>query len=290
MSTNVMQNKKDSTKGFPLGTVLNYVYLILGSLFIFFPFFIAVSISLAPEYSYQTDANFNVFAHSLTMANYIKLFKQYELVKGFLNTIIYIVPPVFGGVFCSAMAAYAFARINFPGKNVVFFALISTIVIPGIITLVPSYTMFVSVYQWADTPWPLIIPGMFGAPMTMFFIKQFYDGFPKELEEAAFIDGQSRLGVFMDIAFPLAKPVIITQIILSLNGAYNDYLGPLLYLNSAPDMKTLQLMLRSILTPRSQPYGLMLAGAVISLIPTFAMFLGAQKFFVDGIVFTGIKG
>ncbi len=287
---------KRKGKKISVGQIIMYVYLILGAFIIFFPFFVAVSVAIsaggdAP--SYMQDG-YTVFAHSLDFTNFARIFDKaetgYNVIRGFLNTIMYIVPPVFGGVFCSTMAAYSFARIRFKGKKLVFSALISTMVIPGVITMIPSYVMFSNIYQWQDTPWPLIIPGMLGAPMTMFFIKQFYDGFPKELEEAAFIDGKTRFGVFMDIAFPLAKPVIITQIILSINGAYNDYLGPLLYVGSANDNMTLQVMLALIGGGDKKDYTLVLAGAVVSLIPTFVMFLCAQKFFVEGIVFSGIKG
>ncbi len=288
MSTQVIA-KKVKKKHVTVGSAISHTLLILGAICIFLPFFIAVSISITHEYDYQSQG-YTVFWHAFSFDSYYVLFRDINILKGLFNTIIYIVPPVFGGVFLSTMAAYAFARIKFRGKNIVFFALLSTMVIPGVITMIPSYTMFYSFYHWQNTPWPLIIPGMFGAPVTMFFIKQFYDGFPKELEEAAFIDGKTRFGVFMDIAFPLAKPVIITQIILSLNGAYNDYLGPLLYVGTMDEYKTLQLMLSSILTKTSSPYSLMLAGAVVSLVPTFVMFLAAQKFFIEGIVFSGIKG
>ncbi len=265
-----------------------YAILVLVALVILLPFLFAVSTSFSGEYEIYGE-DYNWLFHAPTFENYAKLFATYNIVGSFINSILYILPPVFGGVFCSALAAYALSRIRFPGRKIVFYALISTMVIPGVITLIPSYILFYSVYHWTNTPLPIIIPGIFGAPMTMFFIKQFYEGFPRELEEAAFIDGMTRWGVFFKVAFPLAKPILITQIILSLNGAYNDYLTPLLYVGTIDKYKTLQLVLSTISTARSKPYTLMMAGSIVALVPTFVMFLCAQRYFVDGIVFTGIK-
>ena len=207
-----------------------------------------------------------------------------------MNSILYIVAPLFVGVFTSAMAAFGFARLRFPGKTAMFFTLLSTVLLPGVITMIPSYILYATVYNWTNTPLPLIIPGMFGAAMTMFLIRQYFLTLPKELEEAAQLDGMGWWGIFLKIALPLAMPVLITQIILSFNGMYNDYLGPLLYVGTVPNLRTLQLILTSIPTQGYTPYPLMMAGAIVALIPTFVLFAAAQKFFTEGIVLTGIKG
>ena len=225
----------------------------------------------------------------MTFVNYLDLFQKYNVIGGFVNSILYIIPPLFVGVFTSAMAAYGFARLRFPGRITMFFTLLSTILLPGVITMVPSYIMYSVGYGWSNTPLPLIIPGMFGSAMTMFLIRQYFLGFPKELEEAAQLDGMGWWGIFVRIALPLSMPVLITQLILSFNGMYNDYLGPLLYVGTTPNLRTLQLILKSIPTIGVTPYPLMMAGAIVALIPTFILYGLAQKFFTEGIVLTGIK-
>lgn len=271
------------------------VYLMLSiiSLMIFIPFLFALSVSFSqPLAIYNTP--YKWIPDPITFSNYAELFNGVRfngrsLLNGFVNTISYITAPILVGVFTSAMAGYAFARINFKFRNVIFMLMISTMMIPGIITLVPSYIMWANVYKLAGTPWPLIIPGLFGAVMTMFFLKQFFSTLPKELEEAATIDGMNRFGIFLRIILPLSKAALITQVVLSFNGAYNDYLGPLLYVGSTPKLQTLQLMLSNLQTSFSRPYTIMMAGAVTALLPTLTLFVVVQRYFIEGIVTSGLK-
>lgn len=265
--------------------VFEYFLLTLFAAFIVIPFLFA----LVTSFTEPTGIfDFKWIPDPFTLENYENLFANFNIFGGFLNTLLYIIPPVFIGVFTSALAAYAFARIRFPGRNVLFFAVLATILFPGVITMIPSFVMFSNVYHWTGTPLPLIIPGMFGSVTTMFFMRQFISGIPRSLEEAAFIDGMSRGGVFLKIILPLAKVAIITQIVLSLNGAYNDYLGPLLYVGTKEELFTLQLVLEKI-QMRGTPYTLMMAGAIVALLPTLVMFGFAQKFFMEGIMLTGLK-
>ena len=278
--------------------VVLYLILSLLALAWLIPFLFALSTSFAYQYNRVDGENvigiyhkdYNWLWHQSTFDNYIDLFSKYNVIGGFVNSILYIVAPLFVGVFTSAMAAFGFARLRFPGKTAMFFTLLSTVLLPGVITMIPSYILYATVYNWTNTPLPLIIPGMFGAAMTMFLIRQYFLTLPKELEEAAQLDGMGWWGIFLKIALPLAMPVHITQIILSFNGMYNDYLGPLLYVGTVPNLRTLQLILTSIPTQGYTPYPLMMAGAIVALIPTFVLFAAAQKFFTEGIVLTGIKG
>lgn len=266
-----------------------YLILILWALVIFVPFVFALSTSLTSQYGIY-EKGWNWLWHKVDFGNYRRVFAEYNLLGGFVNSILYIAPPLILGLITSAMAGYGFARLHFPGRNIVFFVLLASLVLPGVITLIPSYILFASIYKWSNTPLPLIIPGCFGSTMTMFFIRQYFLGFPKELEDAAMIDGLSHFGIFVRIAFPLAAPVLITQVILAFNGMYNDYLGPLLYVGTVEKYKTLQLILSTISTAHNKQYTLMMAGAMVALVPTFLLFLFAQKYFVNGIVMTGIKG
>ena len=219
--------------------------------------------------------------------NYADVLNGTYLVRSFFNSLMITIPPVFIGVLTSAMAGYAFAKLTFPGKNVIFTLMFLTLMIPGVVTMIPAYLLF-NAYGWLDTLLPLLIPGMCGSVTTMFFLRQYLSGLPDELKEAALIDGMSHAGVFFRIFLPLAKPAILTQLILSFNGAYNDYMGPLLYINNEK-WQTIQIVLNSFVSEYKANWQFMLAGAVLALLPTMVLFLCAQKYFVEGIAFTGIK-
>lgn len=282
---NTIRKKKHSAKWY-IGKVVAYGILIITAFIYIVPFVFALSTSFTtPEGIFD----FKWFPQPIDIGNYAKFFKENNVMRAFLNTILYISPPILVGVFASALAGYAFARIEFKGKKIVFYTLLATMVIPGIITMVPSYVLFTNFYHWNGTPLPIIVPGMFGSAMTMFFLHQYFKTLPKELEEAAQIDGMSYFGIFFKIILPLSAPAIITQIILSFNGCYNDYLGPLLYLGSNPNLFTVQLVVAGTQTPLNSPYTLMMAAAVTALIPTLVLYIFFQKYFVDGISMTGLK-
>lgn len=287
----VIVHKKRFKPSYYLGKFFAYLTLFLTSSFFIFPFLYALGVS----FNDPTSASFDWIPRgTIDIGSYYKFFVESEangipVWRAFVNTLLYVSPPILVGVFCSALAAYGFARINFRGKNIVFYALLATMVIPGIVTMVPSFLLFQDFYKWDNTPLPLIVPGMFGSAMTMLFLYQYFRTLPKELEEAAQIDGMSRFGIFFKIILPLSFPAIITQIILSFNGAYNDYMGPLLYVNSVPSMKTMQLLIVSTQTSMGSPYPLMMAASIIGLIPTLLLYIFCQKYFVEGITMTGIK-
>lgn len=288
MTENTVVKQKDaSQKARKIATaILYYIILTVFALGVLIPFLFALSTAFTePTGIYE----FKWIPQPITLENFETLFKQYNILGGFVNTVLYITPPIFVGVLTSAMAAYAFARLRFPGKDVIFYIVLATMLIPGIITMIPSFVMYANIYDWVGTPLPLIIPGLFGAATTMFFLKQFIQGLPRSLEEAAFIDGMSRGGVFFRIILPLSKTALIAQIVLSLNGAYNDYLGPLLYVGTKENLFTLQLVLSTLQTKMRTPYTLMMAGAVVSLAPMLTLFVLAQRYFVEGIAMTGLK-
>lgn len=284
-------HKKKMKASYYVSKVVAYSILVLMSVIFIFPFIYALGVS----FNDPTSATFDwTFHGTIDIGSYYKFFTEsassgIPVWRAFLNTILYVAPPILVGVLCSAMAAYGFARINFKGKNVVFYILLATMVIPGIITMVPSFLLFQDFYHWDNTPLPIIVPGMFGSAMTMFFLYQYFRTLPKELEEAAEIDGMTKFGVFFKIILPLSTPAIITQIILSFNGCYNDYMGPLLYVNSVPSMRTIQLLIAATQSSNSSPYPLMMAASIIGLIPTLVLYIVCQKYFVEGIAMTGMK-
>ena len=273
--------------------VLSYLCLIAFGVIIIIPFLMAIITSLTPQ-NFIMENGFKWSTGVIDLEYYIKLLTTNEygnIYQCFLNTILYIAPPIIVGTFCSALSAYAFARINFKGKKVVFYLLLSTMVIPGIITTFSSYLLFVDIYKVNDwfPLFPIIVPGMFGAVGTMFFLKQYFETLPKDLEEAAEMDGMSRFGMFIKVILPLSVPAIITQLLLGFIGAYNDYLGPLLYIGGKPSLFTMQLYVNGLSTSRNVSYPLLMSGALLALLPTLVLYLSGQKFFVEGIVMTGIK-
>lgn len=272
-----------------IGKVLSYLVLALMVVITIVPILYAISVSLSGVNSIYLS-KYKWYWHEITFENYEYIFTNYDLVRGLINTLCYTIPPIAVGMFSSALAAYSFARFDFPGKKAVFFGMLSTVVLPGVITLIPSYVMMAKFYHWTNTPLPLIIPGMFGSVMTMFFVYQFFRTLPKELDEAARIDGMGWFGIFVKIVLPLSKAVLVTQILLSFAGAYNDYLGPLMYVGTVEKYKTLQLIISTINTSQYVRHTYTMAGSVAAMLPIFVLFAFAQKYFVDGIVLTGIKG
>ena len=144
------------------------------------------------------------------------------MIRGFLNTLAYVLPPTLCGLFASALAAFAFAKLNFKGKNLLFGLLLITMLIPGTIMLTPTYVIY-DLIGWTDSPLPLIIPGMFGAAACVFFMRQFISGIPDSVVEAAKIDGVGYFGIFIKIIIPLSVPALIAQGLLGFIGGYNDY-------------------------------------------------------------------
>ena len=209
------------------------------------------------------------------------------LVRGLLNTLMHVIPPTIIGLFVSALAAFAFAKLNYKGKNGLFGILLMTMLIPGTIMTAPTYIIYDKL-DWINTPLPLMIPGMFGAAACVFFMKQFYSGIPTDLIEAAKLDGLGYFSIFWRIMVPLSVPALFAQGILGFIGGYNDYFGPLIYLHEN-DRITLQLALRSFSTFEWNNIPAVMAGAISAMIPTIIIYLVAQKYFVEGIATSGMK-
>ena len=278
-------NRKDRANRI-LGKTLSYVFLSLVALLILIPFFQLILNSLKGPKEVETDVFWPSEWH---WSNYAAVFKETVMLRAFLNTFMYIIPPVVVGTFMSAVCAYGFARLRFPGKKVIFASMMATLVIPNIIIMVPAYVMFANFYKWLGTPLPVVIPGMFGGTVCMFFMLQYIRTIPEDMEEAAMLDGLSRGGIFINIVFPLMIPAFVAQIILNFSGSYNDYLTPLLYLGNSTNLFTVQLAINQMNSAYSVETQKLLAACVIALAPTIVLFLCAQKTFTEGITLTGIK-
>lgn len=282
----MMRKARRVRHGSVLGLVLSYVFLVFIALLILIPFLQLFLSSLKGPKEVESDVFFPTVWY---WSNYADVFKETVMLHSFLNTFMYIIPPVVCGTFMSALCAYGFARLRFPGKQVIFWAMMGTLVIPNIIIMVPAYVMFANFYQWLGTPLPVVVPGMFGSTATMFFMLQYIRTIPTDMEEAATIDGLSKGGIFLTIIAPLMVPALVAQAVLAFSGAYNDYLTPLLYLGNSTQLFTVQLAINQMNSAYSVETQKLLAACVIALLPTFILFLSAQKAFTEGITLTGLK-
>lgn len=275
---------------------VRYFVLTCAAIAILIPFLFILVSSLKTNSGSGANSIYHVpvswFFKNPQFVNYAYVFMRTNILRAFLNTVLYIVPTVGVGCLCICMAAYAFAKLRFPGRDLIFMLMLATMMLPGILTMIPSYILMSNVYKWTGTPLPIIIPGMFGSVGAMFFIRQFVIKLPDSLEEAARIDGMTRGGIFLKIILPLAKPALITQAVLLINGMYNDYLNPLLYLNRNESLWTVQLVIASnkfLISQGNMHWPRLLAANVVVIVPVFALFLAAQKYLVEGISLSGMK-
>jgi multiple sugar transport system permease protein len=187
----------------------------------------------------------------------------------------------------ASMAAYAYARLQFKGRDTLFGILMATMMVPPVMNFVPNY-LTVDKLGWVDTYLALILPGL-GGVFGVFLLRQFFKGIPRELEEAARIDGAGHFRVYWQIALPLARPALVTLAVFSFMGSWNDFLWPLIVTNDT-NMRTLPPGLTMFQSQYFTYYGKLTAGAVVSAVPVLVLFLFAQRYFVKGISLTGLKG
>ncbi len=284
---------KRSKKMRIINRIAVYAALIIFALWILFPFSVIISTSLKTWQEANT-LGFNFFPKEFSVEGYLNAltFKSFGLeipllLRGFINTFIFVVPTTIIGLLLSSISGYAFAKIKYKGKKTLFRLMIFTMLIPGTIMIAPSYVMF-DTLGWTNTPWPIIVPGMFGAAAAVFFMRQFYTRIPTDLVEAAKMDGMNHLQIFFKIMVPLSKPALIAQGILGLMGGYNDYFAPYIYLQS-PEIYTVQIALRNFSGTYSAEINTLMAGSIIVLLPAFIIYVFTQKYFIQGIATTGMK-
>ena len=273
--------------------IISYFVLLALAVIVIYPFVVMVIASLTKGGSYSIGYT------GFSFQGYIGLFTSYVavnratgipyLITGLINTLIITVPSTLLGLFASAFSAYAFAKIKFKGRNVLFFILLMTMMIPGALLFVPSFIIY-NHLNLINTFFPLIVPGSFGTAMCVFFLRQAFMAIPDDYIEAAKLDGIGHFRIFWKIVVPLSLPALISQGLLGFVGGYNDYLGPLLYLQNS-DLYTLQTALHLIYSQQtnSGDNQMFLAATVVSLLPTILIFLFAQKYFVKGITNSGLK-
>ncbi len=204
------------------------------------------------------------------------------------NTLVITVLGTLGTTLSSALVAFAFARLRFPGRDALFILCLATLMVPSQVTMIPTFILFKTL-GWYDTFYPLIVPAFLGGgAYNIFLMRQFFMTIPYELDEAAKIDGCSNLGLFWNILLPLCKPALATVAIFSFVYNWNDFMNPLIYLDSNAN-KTLALGLTNFVSLYGQDYHLLMAASLIISIPIIVIFLSGQQHFIKGVVTTGLK-
>ena len=207
--------------------------------------------------------------------------------RGLANTLLLTLPPLVVGLLMSALAAFAFARLRFPGREALFGALLATLMIPAAVTMVPLFVLFREL-RWVDSFRPLIVPGLFGGAYAVFFLRQFFRTVPPDLDEASRIDGCNPWQTFWSVFLPLAHAPLATLAVFGFLAGWNEFLQPLIYLHS-PERFPLQLVLAEFQSLYYTDWSLIMAGALLASLPVMVLYLAAQRYFVEGIAVTGLK-
>jgi multiple sugar transport system permease protein len=258
----------------------------LGGLVFLFPFVWMISTSLT-----TTDKLFvlppNIIPDPIDAAAYQRLFTDVPIWSWVGNSVGVSLAVTFLQVLTSAMAAYAFTRLRFPGRNILFIAFLATLMVPFQVMVVP---LFIELRYMGllDSYAGLIIPEI-AMPFGVFLLRQAFLTVPREIEEAAFVDGAGHIRVFFGMLLPLSKPAIATVAVFSFMGSWNNFLWPLVVINS-PELMTLPLGLSSLSSRFVTDWNLLLAGATISVLPIVAVFLFAQRYVLQGVAMSGLKG
>lgn len=264
-----------------------YIVLIIIAVIMVIPFLWMLSASVKPDREVFQMNPFVWIPENPRWENYTEIWTKIPMLTFVKNTVFLTIVVTFLQLLTSSFAAYAFAKLQFKGKNGLFLAYIATIAMPWQVYMVPQFLMMRS-FGLNDKLLAIICLQAFSA-FGVFMMKQFYEGIPNELNEAARIDGMSEYQIYANIMLPLSKPALSTLTIFTFVNTWNDYLGPLIYLKSV-DKKTIQLGLKMFISQYSSDYGLIMAGSVLSLIPVIVVFMCLQKYFVEGVASTGLKG
>lgn len=267
--------------------IATYAALVLGSLAFLAPFFWQIRSSLLPLQS--------VFAYppiwwpeEPLWTNYIDIFSIIPFATYYANTLFLVAVNIVGTLVSNTCIAFALARIPFKGRKTLFALSIGTLMLPTAVTMIPTYI------EWGwlgglNSFLPLIVPSFFGNAFFIFLLVQFFRGIPKEFDEAAFVDGASYPQILVKLILPMARPALAVVVIFTFLNTWNDFMGPLLYLNDS-NLFTLALGLKSLLSSYNSYWHLLMAASTLVVIPLIVVFFFAQKSFVEGLTAGGLKG
>lgn len=230
----------------------------------------------------------NLLPHPVRWANYGDAMTTVPFRAYLRNSVFLCLATIVGAIMSSSLVAYGFAKLKFAGSKPLFLLMVSTMAIPPQVTMVPVFAMFRQL-GWYGTYLPLFVPAFFAAPFYVFLLTQFFRTLPDEMLEAARLDGAHEGRIFTTVVLPLAKPALATCALFQFIGTWNDFLGPLLYLND-PHMYTVAYGLQQFMSQRGGQWALLMAGATVFTLPVVVLFFFAQKTFIQGIATTGAKG
>jgi multiple sugar transport system permease protein len=262
-----------------------YLILLIGAAIMIIPFIWMISTSLKTSGATMVLPP-QIIPDEIDWGNYQRVSEAFPVYKFLWNSLFVAVTSTIGQILLCSMAAYAFSRLEFKGRDTIFIIYLATLMVPTQVTMTPQFILM-KYLGWLDSYQGLILPGIFSAFGT-FLLRQFFLGIPKELEEAAFMDGASHFRVFGQIILPLAKPALATLAIFSFMQSWNNFLWPLIVVSN-PDMMTLPLGLSLLQGRWETDWNLLMAGVVISVIPVLAVYLFAQRYFIQGITLSGMK-
>lgn len=250
------------------------------------PFLFSLSISFNADKN-VFDWPIKLFPENFTSDNYKNVWRDLPFGKWLFNSVLVTTIQTFSNVFFSALAGFTFARLEFPGRKIIFTLLLSSLMIPGIILLVPKFIVL-NELSMINSYGGLILPGLVGVT-NIFLMKQFFETIPKDLEQAALIDGCSYFRLFWQIFLPISKPALAAVAIYTFQGAWNEFLWPVI-VSYTEDMYTLPLGMASLRHELLTDWPLLMAGTILISLPTLAIFIIFQRYFVQGVASSGLKG
>jgi multiple sugar transport system permease protein/sn-glycerol 3-phosphate transport system permease protein len=283
------RNSSTRSRASSRAKIFSIVVLAFGAIVIMVPFFWMISTSLKAQgnvYLYPPQW----IPNPVRWSNFEEVIDQVPFLTFAKNTGIIVFFVIIGTLLSCSISAYGFARLRAPGRNIIFMAVLATMMLPGAVTLVPTYIAF-NKLGWINSFLPLIVPAFFGSPFNVFLLRQFYLSIPKELEESCRVDGASSFRIWRDVMLPLTKPALATVAVFTFFATYNDFFGPLIYLNDE-SKQTLAVGLSYFTgSPTVGPQmHLLMAMTLLTTLPSLVVFLFAQRYFVQSIVTTGLKG
>jgi len=274
------------TSGRRLTHAVSYVFLVVVGITMVAPFLWMLATSLkSPEADILNPAEW--WPETLYWANYRTVIIETNFARAVLNSAVITVAVTVGQVFTSSLAAFAFARLRFFGRDRIFLGYLATLMIPGAVTMIPVFILLREL-RWINTYWALIVPSMFSAYGT-FMLRQFFLSISRELEEAAIIDGCSTFGVYWHVVLPLSRPALAALTILTFMGSWRSFMWPVIVTHTR-DMFTLPVALAAFREMYGVQWTLTMAGAVIMIVPMLVVFVCGQRYFVEGIQLGAVKG
>lgn len=271
-----------------LGNGVIFLLLLMGAVIMVFPLIYMVATSFMTK-NQILSGRFSLIPDPWILGKYGEVLQKGNFITGILNTVKIEIPVLIIGGFTSSLAAFAFAKLKFRGKNAIFMGLLATIMIPFAVIMIPQYVMFTRL-RWTDSLLPLIVPACFGNVSMIFFLRQNLSSVPNDLMDAAKLDGCGYFRTFLQIFFPLMKGAVGTQLTLWFMAIWNDYLAPVIFLRSEKSW-TLQVVIRSFNAYYAiqSDYALIMAASVIAMIPTILLFFCFQRVIIESVAISGIK-